>query len=258
PIKTVHPSGAVDSSSYNASGLPTFIQTGDATNRRVIAYGGWAQRVSASGGPQPAMQAYLGVNGRVDSAWTGSCCSKTKYLYDSRGQVVSTTDPQGHLLGKHWYAGINGNHSRDSLPGGWITTYSYDAFGRDTAVTGPLAPVRRAHYDVLNRPIQFYDGVYASPTAVAYDSMGHTRSVTDEKGQVYGFTYNALGWLTARTDPTGHADTLKYNRDGQVLRQINRRGQTVSFAYDALHRDTSKTGTNTDTDRWSYSTDGRV
>jgi RHS repeat-associated protein len=253
--RTTYPSGAIDSAVYNSSGLPTFVQTADATNRRNILYANWAQPDSAWGGPQPAMRAFIGTNGRADSVRIGGS-SVTHYTYDNTGRVVTSTDPEGHLLGKHWFAAIYGNASQDSLPGGLVTTYGYDAFGRDTSVQRPLTPARRVHFDLLNRPTQYLDGVYATPTAVAYDSAGNVKSVTDAKGQVYGFAYNALGWLTVRSDPTGHADTLKYDRDGELMRRINRRGQILSFTYDALHRPTQKAGTNADTFQWTFSTDG--
>lgn len=256
PIRIAYPSGAVDSAVYNASGLPTLLQTADATNRRTIRYAGWAQPDSAWGGPQPAMRAFIGTNGRVDSVRTGDS-SVTRYTYNAQGRVVSNTAPTGTTVIKHWFSGTNGNTSQDSVPGG-ITTYLYDAYGRDTSVDGPASPMRRFRYDSLNQQILFRDGVYTPPTTIAYDSMGQIVSVTDEKNQVYRFAYNALGWLTARTDPAGKADTLKYSRDGDLMRFVNRRNQTVSFAYDALHRDTSKTGTNTDELRWTFSADGRV
>ncbi len=257
PIKTIYPNGAVDSAVYNSSGLPTFVQRADATNRRTIRYAGWAQPDSASGGPQPGMRAFIGVNGRVDSTRVGDS-AVTRYVYDGLGRVVSSTDPTGHLVVKHWFAGTNGNTDKDSVPGGGVTTYLYDSYGRDTSVDGPASPMRRMHYDSLNRQTIYRDGVYTPPTVTAYDSVGNVVSVTDEKGQVYKFAYNALGWLIARTDPANKSDTLKYNRDGDLMRFVNRRNQTVSFAYDALHRDTSKTGANTDTLRWTYSANGRV
>ncbi|HXL06772.1 MAG TPA: RHS repeat-associated core domain-containing protein [Gemmatimonadales bacterium] len=257
PIKTLHASGAMDSTAYSSNGLPTFVQTADATNRRTIRYGGWGQPDSASGGPEPASRWFLGVNGRVDSVRTADS-SMTRYVYDASGRVVSTTDPQGHLLAKRWFAGLNGNHSQDSVPGGYITTYYYDAFGRDTAVKGPASPLRRTHYDVLNRLIQSYDGVYPAPTSIAYDLAGHVTTATDPKGQTYGFAYNALGWLTRQTDPAGQSDTLKYNRDGDLMRRVNRRGQTLNYTYDALHRKTGKTGVNTDAASWTYAANGRV
>ena len=258
PVRLAYPNGAVDSATYNASGLPTFVQTADGTNRRFITYNsGWGRADSAWGGPQPAFRAFVGQNGRLDSTRVAGQF-KTRYTYGTTGRVVSIIDPNGYLVVKHWFAGVNANTSQDSVPGGWLTTYSYDAYGRDTAVNAPVTPARRTHYDLLNRPIQFYDGAYATPTILAYDSVGNLKVVTDAKGQTFGFTYNATGWLIAKTDPAGLADTLKYNRDGDLKTRRNRRGQSMSFTYDALHRLKTKSGTNTDTDLWGYSVDGRV
>ncbi len=261
-IRTLYPTGALDSAVYNASGLPTFVQLGDSTNRRRIRYAGWAQPDSATGGPQRALRAYIGVNGRADSVRLGS--SKTKYRYDTKGRVDSIIvvdsmiAPQGYLVRKTWFSAITGNVIKDSVPGGLVTALYEDTFGRDTAVSQPSSPLRRAHFDLLNRPTQNYDGVYTPPTTTVYDSVGNAVSVTDEKGQVYRFAYNALGWLVRRTDPAGQGDTVQYSLDGDLVRAVNRRGQAIALSYDALHRDTSKTGTNTDIDRWSYSTNGLI
>lgn len=262
PIRTLHPTGAVDSAVYNSSGLPTFVQTGDSTNRRRIRYAAWAQADSATGGPQRALRAYIGVNGRADSVRLGS--SKTQYRYDTKGRVDSiivvdsTIAPQGYLVRKTWFSAITGSVIKDSVPGGLVTTLYEDTFGRDTAASQPSSPLRRVHYDPLNRSTQAYDGVYTPPTTTTYDSLGNVVSVTDEKGQVFGFAYNALGWRIRQTDPAGKSDTLQYNLDGDVVRRVNRRGQPIAFFYDALHRDTSKTGTNTDSDHWNYSTNGLI
>jgi RHS repeat-associated protein len=260
PVRVGYPSGAVDSATYNASGLPTFIQTADTTSRQFITYNsGWGKPDSAWGGPRAPMKAWINqtANGRVDSVRVASR-DKTRYTYSTTGRVTSVKDPNGHVIMKHWFTGTNANTSQDSVPGGAITLYYYDAYGRDTAVKGPLTPLRRIHFDVVNHAVQSYDGVYTSPTMVSYDSMGNTKSVTDAKGQVYGFSYNALGWLIAKTDPAGVSDTFKYNANGDLMRWKNRRGQTISFTYDIVHRQLTKSGVNTDTDSWGYSLDGRI
>lgn len=258
PVRTSYPNGAVDSTTYNAKGLPTFVQTADATNRRYFTYNStWNQPDSVWGGPAPAAHAWIGQGGRVDSLRVAGDTQKSKFVYNSSGRLVSITDPNGNLSVKHWFSGANANTSQDSVPGGWLTNYYYDSYGRDTATKAPVTPARRVHYDVLNRTIQSYDGYYATPTTISYDSLDHVTRVI-VKSQTYSFAYNALGWLIARTDPTGLADSLKYNRDGDLMKMRDRRGQTVNIAYDALHRSTAKSGTNVDSISWRFSADGRV
>jgi YD repeat-containing protein len=200
---------------------------------------------------------FVGANGRVDSvrvAGGTSDVATTRYRYDTRGRVDSVADPLQHLAQRTWYAETNGNRSKDSLPGGRVTTYAYDAYGRDTSVSRPGLAKAKTFYSIINRPDSVRDGVNPVATRYAYDNLFLT-SVTDPKGQVYGFTYNALGWLTQRTDPATASDQYKYSRDGELRRWTNRRGQTIEFAYEALHRPTGKSGTNTATESWAYPSD---
>ncbi len=255
PRRTTYPTGGADSAAYNTSGLPTYLRApGDSAT--LIRYAAWAQPDSIWGVGKPTVRHYVGANGRVDSTKVNGTLT-ARVWYDTRGRVDSLRDGQTHLGQRTWYAGVNGTHSKDSLPGGRVTRFWQDAFGRDTAVQGPGQPTRRIHYDVLNRPIRFYDGVYATPTVVAYNAL-HDTSVTDAKGQVYRLGYNALGWVIRRTDPAGKADTLRYNRDGDLRKWTNRRNQTITLTYDSLHRRTGKSGTNTATESWSYSSNGLV
>jgi RHS repeat-associated protein len=256
PIRVAYASGGIDTLAYNASGLPTYVRSGP-DSATYIRYAAWAQPDSVWGWGRTAVRDSIGANGRVVWRRLGGQTAQTRFYYDVRGRRDSTRDALNHLVQRTWYLGVNGTRSKDSLPGGRITRYWQDGFGRDTAVQGPGQPVRRVHYDVLNRPIRFYDGVYATPTVTAYDALYDT-SVTDAKGQVYRAGYNALGWVIRRTDPAGKADTLRYSRDGELRKWKNRRGQEITYTYDALHRVTAKSGTNTTTESWTYSADARV
>ncbi len=254
-VRTRYANGGVDAVGYNAGGLPTFMQAagGSAVNVR---YGAYAQADSIWGDGRPTIRNYIGFGGRIDSTVVGGQ-SKKRYTYDGRGRVISERDPEGHLLVQHTYAGTNGNLSKDSLPGGRLTTYFSDGFGRDTAVQGPESPLRRTQYDPLNRVTEFFDGVHPSPTVTAYDSL-FVRSITDPKGQVYRFSYNGLGWLRQRTDPQNRTDEYDYDKNGNLKRWINRRADSLKYTYDGVDRLTNKSGSNTSAESWNYSADRRV
>jgi RHS repeat-associated protein len=254
-VRDSFPSGRIDTTSYNTSGLPIMIQSAglSAINHHYAAYG---QSDSIWGAGRQTVRNFIGVNGRIDSTSIGGQ-ARSKYTYDTHGRVLSATDPQGHLLVQHTYSGTNGNVSKDSLTGGRVTTHLYDPFGRDTAVQQPSRPLRRTRYDQLNRVTQVYDGVNANPTSLSYDSL-FVRSVTDPKGQVYGFTFNALAWMTQRTDPAGRAEQYLYDKVGNLKRWTNRRGDSLVYTYDALRRRIIKGGSNTSSESWSYSTNGLV
>jgi RHS repeat-associated protein len=252
PVKEVYPSGRVDSTSYDVSGLPIFSKVGSDSAIHTH-YAGWAVPDSTWGQGRSRVRNFIGPNGRVDSTMAGT--SVERFTYDSAGRMRTTTDARGNLVVSRLYGSIFGGVSRDSFPNGQIRTYFYDQFGRDTAVQVTGAPIQRTHYDLVNRPTQQYDGVHATPTTLAYDAVLDTM-VTDVQGQVYRTTYNAIGWLTQRTDPTGHAETYGYSRDGELMRRTNRRSQTIRYSYDALHRITSDSGTNKPAEEWTYASNG--
>jgi len=258
PIRVVYPTGVKDTIGYNASGLPTFVRAAGRDSATYIRYAAWAQPDSIWGYQVPPVRNIIGANGRVESTrtWSAVGAAVTQFIYDSRGRIERVTDPEGHLAGRTWYLGTNGNRSQDSLPGPRQTTYSYDTRGRRTSASEPGVTPHFTTYDVLNRVLK--DSIAGmAPTVYAYDSL-FLKTVTDPRGQVYRFASNALGWTTARTDPANRADTLRYDRDGLVRQWKNRRLQTVTYAYDAGHRATSKLGTNTDSTTWAYSANHRV
>lgn len=256
PIRVVHPTGATDSLAYNNDGLPTYVRAAGKDSATYLRYAGWGQADSVWGYQQPSVRAFVGTSGRVDSTrtWGAAGASVTRIVYETRGRVERVTDGESHLATRTWFAGVNGNRSKDSLPGNRIKTYGYDTHGRTTSVSASGVSTRFTAYDVLNRVLKDSTAGYA-PIVYAYDSL-LLKTVTDPKGQIYRFAYNALGWTVARTDPANHADTLRYDRDGLLRLWKNRRFQTVAYEYDVGHRASRKLGTNADTTKWTYSSNG--
>jgi RHS repeat-associated protein len=256
PVRVRHATGAVDTAAYNADGLPTY-QKPSGLPPTQIRYAAWAQPDSVTRGDSIGIRSFIGANGRVDSARVAGGTpdsAKAWYRYDTRGRPDSVLDAMKHLVQLTRYTGTNGNRSRDSTPAGNLVTYGYDAYGRTTTVSRAGFPTVTTFYSVINRPDSVRDGVNPVATRYGYDNLFLT-SVTDPKGQVFGFSYNQVGWLAARTDPTGKADTSKYSRDGELRRWKNRRGDVVTSTYDVLHRRTNKAGTNTTSETWAYPND---
>jgi RHS repeat-associated protein len=258
PIRTVFSADptAVDTAAYNVNGLPTYVRPAAAPATTIGYNPVWVTRpdsIVTSG--LPKQRFYIGTAGRVDSMVIGS---KVKYTYDTQGRVRSVADALGTVVRRLGYTGTNGNQSADTIPNVRVGTYGYDAYGRPTTVAATGVATSTTYYDVVNRADSVRDGVNPVATRLAYDAGSNVLSVTDPKGQVYGFAYNVLGWLTARTDPTAHADTLKYDIDGQMREWKNRRGQVTRYAFDVLHRPTGKGGANTDSTALGYSANRRT
>lgn len=282
PTKVLDALSTPTSVSYDANGLPTQVvrfsapnqinesatwdaqgnltsHSGTAIPTSYVRYGAYAQPDSVWGSDGSASRAFLGLNGRVDSVRVaGQDSIKFRYTYDVQGRMLTAKDPLGHITRYHYQTSF-GNQDSVLAPGNRFTRIRFDQYGRDSATSGTSTPWRRTIYDALNRVVQFYDGVNATPTTYGYDKLFLIR-VKDPKGQVYRFAKNALGLVTQRFDPAdtlNRYDSYRYDRDGLATGWTNRRGQALSFAYDALHRLTAKTGTNTVADSFAYSLEGR-
>jgi RHS repeat-associated protein len=258
-LSITNPWGGVDGVSYNADGLVTgYTPAGQAATNITIGVYGQPQEIS--GANQADQYFFLGSNnGRVDSIrYAGQDSIKTRFTYNTRGQVLTAKDPKGHTSSYHYEATF-GNLDSAAAPGPsgpstirYMRT-RYDKFGRDSAMSGTGVPWSRIVYDSMNRPVQLYDGVYATPTTFSF-THGILTRVVDAKGQVYKDSVNALGWPTrdyAVADTTKYT-SVRYNRDGLVIGVTNRRGQAITYSLDASHRPLSWSGQNIVSDSFAY------
>lgn len=255
PLTMAYPTGGTDTVSYNASGLPQYSHPAGGP-RTWFHYSSWATLADSAYGDAPTLRQYISSPGKVDSLKVGGT-RLTRYWYTSDGRLSTEKDSAGTFVAGYQYQGVNLNHSQASVPGGRTTAFYQDNIGRDTAVAAPMVKMRITQYDALNRVVATYDSAGATPTRIWFGATT-LDSVEDAKGQFYRLAYNALGWLTHRTDPTGAMDSSQYDRDGELRLWTNRRGQQMQLGYDALHRPTSKTGANTSAATWSYSSNDRV
>jgi RHS repeat-associated protein len=257
PIRARYSSGAVDSAAYNSSGFPVWQRKSGFPSVN-IRYAGWAEADSIwTNGDSTGVRRFIGVNGRVDwvrRAGGTSDSIVTRYHYDIHGRPDSVLDAMNHLVQRTWYSGLNGNRSKDSTAETGRVVYGYDAYGRVTSRSRPGFATQTTYYSIINRPDSLRDGADALPARYSYDNLFLT-GFTDPKGQVYGFSHNALGLLTQRTDPTSHAAAYKYSRDGLLRRWIDRRGYIISYTYDAAHRPLQKSGDTTTTETLAYPSD---
>ena len=154
--------------------------------------------------------------------------------------------------------GVVGNHE-----GGSVKSYQYDGAGnlRQADENGEIT---NYHYDALNRQEleenpQFSDyagNTVRNTTRFVYDGLGQTIDTiregdlgTTTDDQLTQTTYNALGWVTSRTDAEGNTTTYHYDANGNAVRQVVTRLNidartetlTTAFGYDALNRQIHET-----------------
>jgi YD repeat-containing protein len=122
-----------------------------------------------------------------------------QYTYDSYGQLLTATDPNGQTT---------------------TTTY-YAATDPDIGKRGNVRTISNALGHVT--------------TFTAYDANGRPTSITDPNGVMTTLAYHPRGWLISRT--VG-GETTSYTHDpaGQVTRVTQPDGSYVQYSYDAAHR----------------------
>ncbi|MGE3432836.1 MAG: RHS repeat-associated core domain-containing protein [Ramlibacter sp.] len=135
---------------------------------------------------------------------------KTKYDYDTRGNLLKTTQAQGTAEER-------------------ITEYELDATGRPTKITRK----GRTESNGTTTP----DAVWQ----IAYDAAGQISQTTDPEGQVRAYVYNRLGALVRYTDPRGHSTSYETDAAGNLTKVTNALGQVRTYAYDAAGNLTTAT-----------------
>ena len=171
----------------------------------------------------------------------GSSIASATYTYDSRGRDTSVVDAAGHRARKV-YDLVTGNlqDSFDAL--GHRTHRHFDTLGRTDSVVAPNGAAQGTAYGLLNQVLATKNPL-GYTTQTRYNPDLSVQRITDAKGQVYKFSYNAVGWPTARFDlaDTTKADSMWYDAAGQVTRTRTRRGNVLGAYYDMVGRTTNLT-----------------
>jgi RHS repeat-associated protein len=175
--------------------------------------------------------------------------STTSFAYDSKGEPISVTDPNGNLTSiSYTPAGLIAsttdaqNHS---------TTFTYDARGNRLSSTDAMNQTTNYTYDVMNRLTRSTapDG---SSTSFGYDYRGRRTSVTDANGKTTSYQFDDADRLVAVTDPAGHATSYQYNTENELTRIADAAGRATSFAYNLLGHITQVTFPSTLTESYTY------
>lgn len=175
---------------------------------------------------------------RLDSTKT-TTEPATRFTYDSRGRVLTITDPRGHIS-RSFYDGNAWSNTDSVKTGSRRSWFRYDAVaGRPSTVLSPEGRIDSTFYDVLNR-VTRVGGPLGLSTSYAYgDSLNLTR-ITDALGHTSSVQKNAIGWDTLAVDQFNATQRYEYDRSGHLKRLTNRRGQLTRFVYDGIGRMTSR------------------
>ena len=116
-----------------------------------------------------------------------------------------------------------------------VTTYTYDADGRQISMTDALGRKTTYSYDNLDR---LDSTIYANNTAMttSYDGLGRVIAKTDLAGNTTNYEYDALGRLTTVIDALNQRTEYKYDAVGNLIEQKDANGNITKFEYDSLRR----------------------
>jgi RHS repeat-associated protein len=166
----------------------------------------------------------------------GGTQSVTQFRYVSAqnaGRPDTVIDPRGNPTA-YTYAVTGFRNTEAVAAGGFTTTIARDSAGAVATVTDPLNRTTRRVADGIGRDSVLTDALQQN-TVVRYDPL-YLSTVTDAKGQVHGYSPNALGWVTAYIDPRQQQVLSAFDVAGNPTGVTNRRLQGVTMTYDALDR----------------------
>jgi len=130
--------------------------------------------------------------------------------YDTAGHLISVTDPGGTLS---YSLSPDGQPLSITAPGNVVTTFTYDNYGRRTAINDPSA----------------------GTTTYEYDDEGNINSETDANGETIEYTYDQYGRLTEKVMPE-FSTTYTYNNLNELTAVISDNDTSQEYNYDSHGR----------------------
>jgi RHS repeat-associated protein len=145
---------------------------------------------------------------------------QVKYVFDSAGRLLSIKDRNNQGV-----------------------TLTYDAQNRLSTITDAGGKQVTIGYNAFNlvSSVATQDG-----RSVSYGyTAGRLTSVTDVRGKIWTYSYDAGGRLATVVDPLNHTQaTNVYGADGRVQSQTDALGKTTTFAWDATTQIATATDAN--------------
>jgi RHS repeat-associated protein len=155
----------------------------------------------------------------------------TNYSYDQDGQLTITTGPPVTTQ-------VYGSQPVTARP---VTTTGYDTFGDKAETEDPNGNVTTYSYDADGRQVSQTLPPYTPPggsspiTAVdttAYDGDGNVTSTTDGLSNTTTYGYDQRGNQVTATDPARNVTTTAYDPDGEPLSVTDPTGAETESTYD--------------------------
>ncbi len=192
-----------------------------------------------------------GSQGFSAAAQTGVSNRVLSWTYNQLGQILTATDPLGHVTTYTYYATTTSNVTMGDLrtvtnAAGQTTTFNqYNSRGQLLQSTDPNGVATTNSYDLRQRLLSTTVGM--ERTSFAYDAAGQVITVTLPNGTSIASTYDGAHRLTQMSDAAGNKIVYTLDNSGNriaehvedpngvLVRNINR-------SFDSLNRVQRVTG----------------
>nr|WP_290428702.1 FG-GAP-like repeat-containing protein [Defluviimonas salinarum] len=157
--------------------------------------------------------------------------------YTAQGQLASRTDENGNATQFAYDA--RGNLASVTYADGSVTQTTYDASGNVTTLAEASGSaeerVRKATYDLLNRPISQIDAL-SNAILYGYDPVGNLTRFEDAAGRVSVIYFDELNREVGGNDPITGDTTVSYSVGETEIVSTDAEGRTDRTEFDILGR----------------------
>ena len=182
---------------------------------------------------------------------------RTGYTYDPRGRVKTATQTPTSGSAALWQYRYTpwGDVSQAIDPDGVVLNYGYDAAHYLKTIADAAGNQIRYAYDLKGNRITDYtydpSGVLTRSVGYAYDLRNHVSSI-NLAGNVTQRVSDAVGNLTAETDPNLHTTARTPDALNRLMSSLDALNGTTGYGYDLNDRPVAVTAPNNLTTEYRY------
>jgi RHS repeat-associated protein len=165
----------------------------------------------------------------VERPGPGATTQRTRYKYDSVGELEAVTDPLERTT-KYEYDS-RGDRTAEIDPEGDKRTWSYNEDSQQTATVSARGNVEGAEASKYT-------------TKIERDAQGRVIAVVDPLGHLTKYAYDANGNLESATDANAHTTKYVYDADNEQIKMEQPNGAIIETGYDGAGQTVSQTDGN--------------